>query len=72
LESRPDLPVWLDWVWRAFWELSNDRPIGMALGGITYQAISVWADRHDVRDFDRFHTLIRRMDAVWLEHSRKK
>lgn len=59
----------LDFVWSAFWDLSNDRPIGLgSVGAIPWSAIDRYAERYGVRDpdaFDRFCRLIRGLDTEW-------
>ncbi len=68
--ERPDLFPGLALYWRAFNELSTDRPLG-AMGGrgpIPWTAISEWARRHHLPDgeFDDFVTLVRAADNAWL------
>lgn len=74
---KPDLPEHLDDVWHAFWALSGDRSYG-GLGGvgpIPFVAIDRYAERFGVApgdDFVRFHALLKRMDATFLEHMAEK
>lgn len=71
LRDRPDLPEHLESVWRAFWSLTGDRQLG-AYGGcgrIPFVAMDRYAERFrsgDIDDFERFETLIRRMDEAYL------
>jgi len=57
-------------VWRAFHDLSGDRPIGMGgAGRIPFTAIDRYAARFgiDARDeFERFMALIRAMDLEFV------
>lgn len=46
--------------------------MGMAVGGIRFEAIHHYAERFDVADFRHFFTMLKHMDAIWLEHSHKK
>ncbi len=60
--------------WRAFNELSSDRPLGSSggAGSIPWTAIDRYATRHGIGDpdaFDRFMSLIRAMDRVYLDYA---
>lgn len=61
------MPGRLEWLLGAFWDLSPSRHIGMAPGGIPFEATDRYAVRYGITDFDAFHTLIRAMDRVYLE-----
>ncbi|CAN2532530.1 hypothetical+protein [Methylocapsa aurea] len=71
LLDRPEIPEHLVSVWRAFWSLTGDRPLG-ALGGvgrIPFTSIDAYAARFrsgDLDDFERFETLLRRIDEAYL------
>ena len=69
IKNKPLLRVGLDFYWRAFWELSTDRHIGMAEGPIPWTAMNHWALRNGVvgEEFDRFVLLIKAMDVAYLE-----
>lgn len=73
IRDKPRLRVGLEFYWRAFWELSTDRDIGMAEGPIPWTAIHWWAARHDIRgeEFDRLVLLIKAMDVVYIEERSK-
>jgi hypothetical protein len=63
---RPRLHPALQIYWDAFWELSADRQVGMAIGRIPYTAIDRYAVRYgieDVDEFDTFREIMRSMDA---------
>lgn len=70
LENRPELAAHLAFEWRAFLELSTDRPVGFSgAGPIPWVAIDRYAVRygvHDPDDFEAFLTRIRALDAAWL------
>jgi hypothetical protein len=59
-------------VWDAFWVLSADRQVGMAVGAIPWSVIDRYAERNGIEDFETFHTLLRAMDNVYLTHANKK
>lgn len=58
-----------EWLW-AFFELSNDRQIGMAAGPIPSSSILNWCEGWDYDEMAAFRTCIRAMDAVYLDQSR--
>lgn len=63
----------LTWVAQSFWELSNDRQIGMETGPIPSASIDRWAERHSMPhdDAEIFRTMIRAMDGVYLEFANR-
>ena len=63
--DMPLLPEHLEWVNRAFWDLSGSRRD--ALGRIPFDSADRFAERYEVTDFDEFWTLIRKMDDVFTE-----
>jgi hypothetical protein len=77
LLEKPEIEEHLVFVWNAFWAISSDRPIGAmgGIGSIPFAAIDRYASRYgiDGRDeFDRFHTLIKRLDAVFIATANEK
>lgn len=57
----------------AFRALSGDRAMGFgAVGSIPFMAIDRYAERYDIEDFERFHRLIRAMDAAYIEHMNER
>lgn len=72
IQSRVDLFEHLRSEWDAFWALSTDRPIGMAQGAIPWTSIDRYAARYGINDdeFDRFHDLIRALDAAFLSYKK--
>ncbi|HEV7416044.1 MAG TPA: hypothetical protein VGN98_07790 [Tianweitania sediminis] len=74
-EEPEELPVQIEQYWRAFWELTTDRPVGMGVGSIPFSAIDRYATRFGIDEaehFERFAALIRRMDGVYLKWSSEK
>lgn len=71
--NKPRLLVGLDFYWRAFWECSTDRDIGMAEGPIPWSSMDRWALRHEIEgdDFDRMVLILKAMDAAYIEHRTK-
>jgi hypothetical protein len=70
LNSRPEIPEYLKFVWDAFWALSGDRQVHMGgVGMIPFLAIDRYAERFGVTDadeFSQFFDTIRTMDAAYL------
>lgn len=61
----PGLDEWLD----AFWRLSTERQIGMAVGPIPDSAITRWiADNNLKSEAKTFRRCIRAMDNVYLNY----
>ncbi len=74
IKNTPTLSMGLHMYWKAFQDLSSDRDVGMGIGPIPWSAMSAWADRNGIRgdNFERFVTIIKGMDTVFVEHSSKK
>lgn len=69
-EDMPELPPELEWVYRAFGDLSGSR---RAAGGrIPWESAAAYADRFGIEDLDAFWALIRAMDSVYLDHIGKE
>jgi len=63
---RPRLHPEYQIYWDAFWELSSDRQVGMAIGRIPFTAIDCYARRYgfeEIDEFDRFVSVMRAMDS---------
>jgi hypothetical protein len=63
---RPRLHPQYQFYWDAFWELSSDRQVGMAVGRIPFSAIDRYAERYglaEVDEFDTFREIMRSLDA---------
>ncbi|MFC3693129.1 phage tail assembly chaperone [Chenggangzhangella methanolivorans] len=70
LIAEPRLPDALLFYLEAFFDLTNDRAVGMGgAGAIPFGAIDAWARRYNVSGdaFDRLKDLIGRMDRVWSD-----
>lgn len=76
MQSKPVLAEEVMPAWRAFWALSSDRQIGFGgAGPIQFTSLDRYAARYGidgVDEFDRFTTLIRAMDGVFLERMSRK
>jgi hypothetical protein len=75
MEDRPTVPDHLVFLWKAFWDLSSDRQVGMALGPIPWSSIDRYSVRHGVNNIDEFEymlALLKGMDEVYLEYQNKK
>ena len=68
--DMPVLPESLEWIHRAFWELSGSRR--EALGRIPFESADRYAERFAVADFDEFWTLIRQMDDVFTKFQNER
>lgn len=51
----------------AFRELSTTRPVGLDIGAIPFTAIADYFRIYELRDFDDFIYIIRRMDYTFRE-----
>lgn len=71
--NKPILSYGLDFFWRAFWELSTDRDIGMSEGPIPWSSMDRWALRHEIDgdEFNRFVLIMRAMDSAYIEYRTK-
>ncbi|WP_444849022.1 phage tail assembly chaperone [Methylosinus sp. LW4] len=71
LRDRPELPERLAPLYEAFGALGGDRHLGVGgAGAIPFLAIDAYARRYRIEDADqfrRFHVLLTRMDAAYLE-----
>lgn len=72
IQAKTDLIAYLRPEWTAFWALSTDRPVGMAQGAIPWTSIDRYAARYGISndEFDRFHDLIRALDAAFLSYKK--
>jgi hypothetical protein len=71
LRDRPELDEHLDFEWRAFRDLRNDRIAGLSLGSIWWTSIDAYARRHRIDDpdaFERFALLMQAMDDAYRAH----
>jgi hypothetical protein len=60
----------LEFVYRAFWDLSSSRATGMSMGAIPWAVVDAYADAHNLNEDDSqdLLSLIRRMDSAFLGH----
>lgn len=76
LASQPQLDERLEFVWTAFWSLSNDRTVGFGyVGRISFNSIDRYAARLGVEsrdEFERLRRLIAKMDAAFVERLTKR
>jgi hypothetical protein len=72
--NKPKMAPGLEFIWRAFWEMSTDRDFGMAEGPIPWSVMDRYALRHEIEDdeFDRFVLMIKSLDSVYIEHRTKQ
>lgn len=71
LQKEPEFPEALRWAWEAFWELSSDRSIGMALGPIPWSSIDRYAARFGIADgdeFEQFLHFVRALDGAYRNY----
>lgn len=73
IKNKPELRTGLEIYWRAFWECSTDRDIGMAEGPIPWTAINAWGMRYGFKGecFERLVLLLKAMDSVYIEERSK-
>lgn len=74
--GRPEVAPHLLFVWRAFWDLNHDRPLGFgAAGPIPFTSVDRYAIRYGITDpdeFERFFFLIRDMDGTYMTEMAKR
>lgn len=66
----PIIAGYEEWL-SAFFELSNDRAIGMAVGPIPASSISKWCEGWSYDETVMFRTCIRAMDQVYLSQAKE-
>ena len=73
IANKPILRSGLEVYWRAFWECSTDRDIGMAEGPIPWTAINDWGKRYGFEDesFERLILILKMMDSAYIEERTK-
>ena len=70
IESEPDLPVNLLWIWKAFWTLHSSRPGGFGPSAIPMTEIKAYCEMFFIDSFaerNLFTHCIQCMDAEWLK-----
>lgn len=74
IANKPVLRTGLHIYYRAFWECSTDRTVGMAEGPIPWTAINQWAIRYGFHhdEFDRLVLLLKAMDSAYIEERAKQ
>lgn len=76
LAAQPHLDERLEFVWSAFWSLSNDRTVGFGyVGRISFSSINCYAVRLGVEgrdEFERLRVLIGKMDAAFVQRVTKR
>ena len=62
------------WFIQAFWTLSTERHVGMALGHIPDSAVRAWAQREGVEgaNMGLVSAVIRAMDAEYLRYVQRR
>ena len=72
IANKPILAIGLDFMYKAFRELSTDRDIGMAEGPIRWSSMDSYAARHGIVDFDYVVLLMQLVDVEYLTERSKK
>lgn len=74
IANKPILLTGLHIYYRAFWECSSDRTVGMAEGPLPWTAINQWAIRYDFTgdEFDRLVLLLKAMDSAYIAERAKQ
>lgn len=73
IQSKPNLRLGLEFYWKAFWELSTCRAVGMGEGPIPWDALHSYGLRYLITgdEFDRFVTMIKALDVEYLTYRHK-
>ena len=74
IANAPELISGLELYYLAFFELTDSRQIGMALGTIPWKVIHDYCVANELSEDQReeMHHHIRAMDSAYLEHNRGK
>ena len=75
LENEPRLEQYLEQPLQCLLQLSDERQIGMALGGIPYLAVVKWCELAGITDIDEIDDIahvVNRADGIIQAHYRKK
>jgi hypothetical protein len=70
-DIEPDI-YGLEFYMDAFAELSTSRPSGLGVSPIPFTAIAEYFRIYELKDFDEFAAIIRRLDNVFLELNAKE
>jgi hypothetical protein len=65
--EEPETPPMASFYIRAFWELSTERQIGLAIGPIPVSKIRECAQDRGVRDVAEFLAIIQALDRAYLQ-----
>jgi hypothetical protein len=70
IANAPELELGLEFVYKAFWELSSCRQCGFGIGYIPWPAIAEYAAFYGLEadEFDDFVYQIRAMDKAYVQH----
>jgi len=68
----PDVDADLRDVWQAWHRMAGDRSGGMDASGTPFIAVSEYAARYEMGDFEVFHRLIEAMDGCYVSHMNKR
>jgi hypothetical protein len=73
ITERPTL-IGHEWLWEAYLSLNSCRSYGLSVGPIPWSAIEMYAASESLTQSERFllHTVIRKMDTVFLDANRQK
>lgn len=63
----PDIPEEFEYLMSVFYELSNARPVGMALGPISFEAIEAYNRLTGTGLVGWEVQTIKRLDAAWMK-----
>jgi len=72
LENLVELPHTMLDVWNWFAELNSTRPVGMAVGAITYTEIKNYFDLLGIEVTPQEVQIIKMLDRVSLKHSEEQ
>lgn len=69
IANAPELQPSLGLFMTAFWDLSNDRQVGQALGPIPWSSINRYADTYDFDEELRedLHMILRDVDRAYID-----
>lgn len=66
--NKPELPLYLSEVWRAFWILNSSRQSGFSIQPIQLSEIKAYFDIYGkVEDIDAFIEYIKHLDILFMK-----
>jgi hypothetical protein len=74
IANKPRIDHGLEIYWKAFWECSRDRNVGMGEGPLPWSSVHTWGNRFGFveEEFDRLVYILFKMDSAYMEERSKQ